>query len=325
MAVAAAALVPAGGCKKDPGAAAEQRARKAYKAPDGATPKYAFVTNNSSEFWKIAYSGVRKFEKEAGVKVLIKEPATGMVAEQNQIIDDLLAQGYNGIAVSPIAPDDQKGVLNKAAAQTNLVTHDSDAAKSNRLIYVGTDNFEAGKALGAKVVELMPQGGKVAVFVGTFSADNARERLRGLEEGVKGKNITVVAKKEDNKDQGRARSNVDDVLVSTPDVKLLVGLWSYNGPQIAAGIDGAGKKGQVLAAVFDDEADTLSAIDRGTIQATVVQRQYEFAYEAMKQLQQAAKTGQVPEKEMMPTGVEIVTKDTLSEFKERTQKMLSGQ
>lgn len=310
------------GCKSEPAAA--PRVRKAYKAPEGAQLKFAFVTNNASEFWKVAESGIRKFEKETGVKVDVKIPATGKIAEQNQIIEDLLTQNYHGIAVSPIAPDDQNRILNKAAAQTNLVTHDSDAAKSNRLIYVGTDNFEAGKALGEKIVELMPEGGKIAVFVGTFSADNARERLRGVEEAIKGKNITIAAKKEDNKDQGQARSNVNDVITSMPDVTMLVGLWSYNGPQIAAAIESAGKKDKIKAAVFDDEVDTLSAIERGTIDATVVQKQYEFAYESMKRLLDAAKNGTVPEKEMQPTGVEIITGETVADYKNRKKEMLGG-
>src|SRR5207247_8850270 len=118
------------------------------EADKNANLKLAFVTNNASEFWKIAAAGVHKYEKEAGVQVDIKMPPNGKVEEQNQIIENLVTQGYNGIAVSAIAPNDQIGAINKAAAKTIVICHDSDAPNSNRKLYIGTNNFEAGRALG---------------------------------------------------------------------------------------------------------------------------------------------------------------------------------
>src|ERR1043166_9875168 len=75
-------------------------------------------------------------------------PATGGTAEQQQILDDLLAKGVDGIAVSPISPDNQTDFLNKVAGQTLLVCHDSDAPKSKRVCYIGTDNGAAGGERG---------------------------------------------------------------------------------------------------------------------------------------------------------------------------------
>src|ERR1035438_8119965 len=65
--------------------------------------KLAFVTNNSSEFWKIAAAGVHKYEKESKVQVDIKMPPNGTTEEQDQILENLASQGYDGIAVSVIA------------------------------------------------------------------------------------------------------------------------------------------------------------------------------------------------------------------------------
>jgi len=157
--------------------------------------KLAFVTNNSSDFWKIAAAGVRKYEGEGKVQVDVKNPTNGTPAEQNQILENLSSQNYDGIAVCVIAPNDQIGLLNRVAEKTKLITFDSDAAKSNRLLYIGTNNFEAGKALGEQIVKLLPNGGKVAVFVGMFSQDNARERLRGIEAVIAGHNIEIVDKR----------------------------------------------------------------------------------------------------------------------------------
>src|SRR5947207_15936191 len=77
--------------------------------------KLAFVTNNSSDFWKIAAAGVRKYESEGKVQVDVKNPPNGVPAEQNQILENLSSQGYDGIAVCVIAPNDQIGILNRVA------------------------------------------------------------------------------------------------------------------------------------------------------------------------------------------------------------------
>ncbi len=284
--------------------------------------KLAFVTNNTSEFWKIASNGVHKYEAEAKVQVDIKMPANGKTEEQNQILENLVSQGYDAIAVSVVAPKDQTPMLDRTALKTRLITFDSDAPASQRLLYVGTINFEAGKKLGERIVKLLPTGGKMAVFVGFFSADNASQRLKGIENAVAGHHIEIVEKREDQTDRAKARSNVEDILNARPDVSLVCGLWSYNGPAIAAAIEGANRKGKVLAAVFDEEDGTLRAIKAGTIAATVVQHPYEMGYRAAKWMHLLATDfdkarGTIPPHSVENTGVEVIDKASVANFETR--------
>jgi ribose transport system substrate-binding protein len=289
----------------------------------GGSLKLAFVTNNASEFWKIAAAGVHRYEKESGVQVDIKMPPNGKVEEQNQILESLVSQGYNGIAVSAIAPNDQVGAINKAAAKTIVICHDSDAPKSNRKLYIGTNNFEAGRALGREIVKLLPSGGKMAVFVGTLSADNAAQRLKGIEEEIKGHNIEIVARKEDETDRNKARTNVEGVINGFSDINLLCGLWSYNGPAISAAIEASGKKGKILAAVFDEEDGTLAGIEKGVVQVTVVQKPFMFGYLSSKWLHDlnTRKDVQVPAGGIVDTGVEVINKENVADFKARLAEM----
>jgi ribose transport system substrate-binding protein len=284
--------------------------------------KLAFVTNNTSEFWKIAANGIHKYEREAGVQVDIKMPPNAKTEEQNQIIENLVSQGYDSVAVSAIAPKDQVAALNAAAAKTHLITFDSDAADTKRLLYVGTINYEAGKTLGERIVKLLPKGGKMAVFVGFFSADNAAERLRGVSDAVKDHGIEIVEKREDQTDRAKARSNVEDILNARPDLSLVCGLWSYNGPAIAAALEGTGKKGKVLAAVFDEEDGSLKGIRDGTISATVVQHPFEMGYRSAKWMHLLATNfdkavAEIPANKIENTGVEVIDKDNLDDFEKR--------
>ena len=289
--------------------------------------KLAFVTNNASEFWKIAAAGVHKYEKESGVQVDIKMPPNGKPEEQNGYLENLVSQGYNAIAVSVVAPNDQVETLNKAAAKSKVITFDSDCPKSNRLLYIGTNNFEAGKTLGAEIVKLLPNGGKMAVFVGTLSADNAAQRLAGIEAAIKGHNIEIIAKKEDGTDRAKARSNVEDVINSYADLNLVCGLWSYNGPAIAAAIDASGKKGKVLAAVFDEEQGTLDGIKSGTLNCTCVQKPFQFGYLSSKWMHDLATKGnavQIPSGNVIDTGVNVISKDNVEQFEKDLAAMKAG-
>ena len=281
--------------------------------------KLAFVTNNASEFWKIAAAGVRKYEAEGRVQVDVKMPPNGTPEEQNQIVENLASQGYHAIAVSAVAPNDQVPILNRVAAKTALITFDSDAPASNRLLYIGTNNYEAGRVLGGEIVKLLPSGGNMAVFVGTFSADNAAQRFKGIQDAVAGRKIVVVDRREDGTDRAKARSNVEDIVNAHRDLNLVAGLWSYNGPAIAAAIESLGKKGTVQAAVFDEEEGTLQAIANGTVAVTVVQKPFEFGYLASKWMHDLATKGEaaraaIPAAKMIDTGVQVITKDNVAEF-----------
>ena len=284
--------------------------------------KLAFVTNNTAEFWKIAGNGIHKYEREANVQVDIKMPPNGKTEEQNQILENLVSQGYDAIAVSVLAPKDQVTTLNNVAQKARLITFDSDASQSKRLLYVGTINYEAGKTLGARIVELLPGGGKMAVFVGFFSADNAAERLKGIEDAIAGHGIEIVERREDQTDRAKARSNVEDILNARPDVNLVCGLWSYNGPAIAAALEGTGKRSKVLAAVFDEEDGTLKGIRAGTIAGTVVQHPFEMGYRSARWMHRLAldfdkARALIPANAIENTGVEVVDKSTLDDFEKR--------
>ena len=251
-------------------------------ASSGGTHKLAFVPNNASDFWLIARKGTEKAEKEIpGIKVEFRIPADGTAAEQQRIVDDLLANGVHGIAISPVDPANQTAMLNRAAQTATVVTQDSDAPNSNRVCYIGTDNVAAGRQAGELLKEALPQGGKVMVFVGVLDAANAQQRLQGLREAIAGSSIQILDVRTDNTERVRAKANAADTLVNNADIAGMVGLWSYNGPAILSAVKEANKVDKVKIIAFDEEDETLAGIREGAIYATVVQQPFEFGYQSI--------------------------------------------
>lgn len=279
--------------------------------------KLAFVTNNASDYWTIARKGVEKADGElAEVSVEFKLPGEGTAAEQKRIIDDLISTGIQGIAISPVDPDNQKQLINDTAKKALVITQDSDAPNSDRSVYIGTDNVAAGRQAGELVKEALPSGGKIMVFVGKSDARNAAERYQGLKEALQGSKVEIIDIRTDDTDRARAKTNAADTLVKYSDVAALVGLWSYNGPAILNAVKDANKVGQVKIICFDEEDETLAGVREGAIFATVVQQPYEFGYQSVKLMAQILKGDKsaIPANKQINVPTLVIKQDSVEEF-----------
>lgn len=286
-----------------------------------AVPKrLAFVTNNPSDFWTIARRGTEKADAELDeVTVEFKIPADGTAAEQKRIVDDLLAKGVEGIAISPVDPNNQTQLINETARQALVFTQDSDAPQSDRAAYVGTDNVAAGRQAGSVIKEALPEGGRIMIFVGKRDARNAQERFEGIREALAGSSVEIIDVRTDDGDRVRAKSNVADTLVKYPDVKALVGLWSYNGPAILNAVKEAGKLGQVKIIAFDEEDETLAGVRDGHIYATIVQQPYEFGYQAIQMMAKtlAGDRSAIPANKQTFVPTLVIKRDEVQEFQNK--------
>jgi ribose transport system substrate-binding protein len=251
------------------------------------THTLAFVTNNAADFWTIARKGTEKADAELPAVTVEFRLGDGTAAAQKRIVDDLLAKGVDGIAISPVDPANQTAMLDDAAQRAVVFTHDSDAPNSKRECYVGTDNVAAGRQAGELIKEALPQGGKIALFVGKLDARNAQERLQGIKDAIAGTKIEILDVRTDDTDEVRAKANVAEMLVSHPEVAGLVGLWSYNGPAILNAVRDAGRIGSVKIIAFDEDDETLTGVKSGAIVGTVVQQPYQFGDQAIMLLAKA--------------------------------------
>jgi ribose transport system substrate-binding protein len=286
--------------------------------------KLAFVTNNSADFWTIARRGVEKAASELGdVSADFKIASDGTAADQKRIIDDLLTRGVDGIAISPVDPENQTALLNDVAKRALVFTQDSDAPMSDRACYVGTDNVAAGRQAGELIKQALPNGGKIMLFVGKLDARNAKERIQGIKEVLQDSKVQILDTRTDEVDTIRAKSNAADTLVKHPDVSALVGLWSYNGPAILNAVKDAKKTGKVKIIAFDEADETLAGIQEGAIFATVVQQPFEFGYQAIKLMAKALNGDRsfIPANKQIVIPTMVVDRNNVDDFSKRISEL----
>ena len=286
--------------------------------------RLAFVTNNSADFWTIARRGVERADSELmDVSAEFRITSDGTAGEQKRIIDDLLTKGIDGIAISPIDPENQTPLIDDIARKALVFTQDSDAPNSGRACYVGTDNVAAGRQAGTLIKEAVPGGGRIMLFVGKLDARNAQERIQGIKEVLKDTAIEIIDVRTDDGDDVRAKSNAADTLVKYPEVKALVGLWSYNGPAILNAVKDANKVGKVRIVTFDEADETLAGIGSGAIYATVVQQPYEFGHQAITLMARALRgdTSFIPANKQIIIPTLVVNQANVADFTKRINEL----
>jgi ribose transport system substrate-binding protein len=265
--------------------------------------KVAVVTNCTAEFWSIAEAGANKSAKDNDVEVIFRQPLTNTVADQMDIVKDLLKVGVSGVAVSVIKPDEQAASLQGIAKKVNLITMDNDATGSGRICYIGVDNYEAGKAVGRLVKKGMPNGGTVALFIGTTSSANSKDRIGGVideladkkgaawDSGSMAGKFKIDGIYTDDTDETKAQDKAKDVLEKlkgTPNI-VMVGLYAYNPKAILLAAKAKGLAGKVAIAGFDEDNMTLKGIEDGEILGTVVQDPFNYGYKSVEILAALAK------------------------------------
>jgi len=285
----------------------------------------AFVVNGASDFWKIAEAGVKKAQGELpNYDLQFKYPEQAAAAVQQRVMEDLVAAGVSGIMVSAVDPKNQTEGLDKIASQTLLLTTDSDAPKSKRVAYIGSSNTDLGKDAGKLMLKALPNGGKCIGFVGLLGADNARERIEGVKETIKGSKVELIDVRGDEIDQTRAKRNVEDAIAANPNISCLVGFYSYNTPRIYEVLKESGKLGQIKVIGFDEDPITLGGVKEGTIVGTVVQQPFEWGYQGMKlmaSILQGDKSG-VPANGIIIVPGKVIDQSNVDEFMASMKKML---
>lgn len=295
------------------------------------------VTNCTAEFWSIAEAGARKAAQDFDVDVQFRQPEKDFDASvQMPIIEAWVNQGVDGIAVSVIDPKGQAEDLARIARKVPLITMDNDAEGTGRLCYIGIDNYQAGRAVGRIVKKVLPQGGTVAVFIGSTKSANGKARSQGVLDELAGETdargtpaphpvkpeltgkmfgryfVVDGEPKEDN-----SPNNAEPVAAAVltrvkglPDL-CMVGLYAYNPPAILEQAKALKMADQIKIVGFDEAWVTLKGIADGEIVATVVQDPFQYGYKSVEVLAAKARgdDSKIRAMQQNPIPYRVVTRD----------------
>lgn len=273
----------------------------------------------SNPYWFQAEDGMKAAGKRLGVKVELNGPVQAAdVTAQVNIMESLIARHVSGIAISPNDPDGVTEVINRAIKEgIPVLTFDSDAPRSKRLCYIGTDNYQAGREAGKQMIKFLGEKGEYAIMTGGLGALNLNERIRGFRDELKSANARVkeVNILACNDDPDKALLQIEDLTRSMPtlDAWFVTGCWATVSPK-GAFLNALNHRKDMVVIGFDTVKEELLLVKAGLVQALIGQRPYDMGEKCVETLYDIVVNKKKPEKEIIDTGVDIITKDNVEQF-----------
>lgn len=230
------------------------------------------VTTNT--FFTPTISGIQDACKLLNCSYSWTGSTSSNVGQMASAINTAVSAGVSGIATSLISPSLAKPVDAAMKAGIPVVSYNADEPNTNRLAYIGQDLLLSGQEMGKKIKELIPGGGKIAVFIATPGSANLAPRLTGIKQVLAGSNIQVTAP---------ASGAAEPQEVTTIGAFVGKNLTSYKGyfavdagstAAVALAIKKYNLKGKVVGGGFDLTPDTEQLLSNDTIQFAIDQQPY---------------------------------------------------
>ena len=246
--------------------------------------RYVFVaTNTNLPYWQEARVGFLDAAKALGVKAELIGPTGYQPNAELAMFRQVVEQHPAGICLSAAQPEIFRAEIDKAVAQgIPVICVDADAPDSKRVLYIGTDNFKAGRESLKQMAALVPGTGSITVIT-IPGQRNLDDRVAGLADALKNFPAIKLTKILDNK--GDARSAFDQVsqlIQKKEKVDGIICLEATGGSGAAEALHSLNMEGKLPIVAFDDDPETLDWIDRGVITATIAQKPYVMSYYGLK-------------------------------------------
>lgn len=256
------------------------------------------------------------------VEVLWQTPPQEDAQAQAQYVEQLVASGVDGIAISCTDANILTGAL-KAAVDKGVVvvTFDSDAPDSGRMAYYGVDDKEAGREVMRQLADQMGGSGKVAVLTGNPAASNLQKRVDGVVgQAAQYENIpTPEVYSFMPETATEAAAKMQQVQAANPDITgwALVGGWPLYTDNA---LDGIYENAKVVS--MDPLPLPLEYVRKGQVQVLVGQPYYGWGEKSVEMIIDKLEYNRTPESELIFADFDIVTEENVEAYAENWKKWL---
>jgi ribose transport system substrate-binding protein len=252
---------------------------------DAGEKYYLIAANIHVAYWQAAGAGFMQAASRMKVQAEFVGPETYDPKAQQLAFERVVKSRPSGILISPANPELMRPDIDAAiAAGIPVMTADSDSPSSKRLVFIGTNNYQAG-VMGGKVAASELHGkGNVVVFTMPGQA-NLDDRLRGYSDTFASYPQIKIVRVVDIRGNPRIAFDTTEQIVSQnrDKVDAFVCLEALAGKEVAAVLDRDGVKGKTVLAM-DSDRETLDWIEKGIIAATIAQKPYTMSYVGLTML-----------------------------------------
>ncbi len=292
---------------------------------------YILVANNKTlPYWEEANAGFADAVRQLGfgVKAEMVGPDTFAPDDELDAFNTAVAGHPSGILISPASNKLFQDPINNAVQQgIPVICIDSDVPDSQRLMFIGTDNFRAGTQSGARMAAALHGEGSVVVITvpGQYNLD---ERMRGAKDAFsRYPKIRIEQVVDDQGDPRKANDQISSLLAKKAKMDGILCLEASGGPGAGEALHRLNLDGKIPIVAMDKDPETLDFIAGGTIVASIAQKPYTMAFYGLQALDdlhhnavhefanwRTAPASPLPS--LMDTGIGIVDKSNIQAYQD---------
>lgn len=281
LAVVACAAGLLAGCDKGPASANPPAQKKGYV--------FALIAKNQGNpVFQAARIGAedaaRDLTQKLGVpiKVQWQTPNEEDAQKQVEFLEQMVLQGVDGISISVVIADTLTPAIDKAVQQgVAVMCFDSDAPRSKRFAFYGTDDFAAGQLIMRELAkELGPGKHVVGIPGGNQNAANIQNRIKGaLDEAKKHPDITIKGPFYSKETPQDAAAKIEEVQTANPDIDgwAMIGSWSLFTDALLKW-----QPGKVKIVAMDALPAELPYVRKGVVARLYAQQTYQWGYRSIE-------------------------------------------
>ncbi|MCX7711149.1 MAG: substrate-binding domain-containing protein [Clostridia bacterium] len=277
--------------------------------------------NEGMEFWDVVQAGIDVAAKEFGAKTeVLGAKYEREISRQIEILDGVIEKKPDAIVL--VAADYNQlvpSVKKIKSAGIKLITIDSGINSDLPESFIATDNVQAGVKAGLEMAKLVDKDSEVAILSHVKGTATAIEREQGVRKGLAQSKITRIEDtlfSENN--QEKATSIIKQLLYDKPQTAGIVCLNETSTLGAARAIKELNLAGKVKLVGFDGSINEVKLIEKGVIQATVVQKPFNMGYTGIEMAVRSIKGEKI--KKRIDTGSVIVTKNNI--YSPENEKLL---
>ncbi|MDB5555117.1 MAG: rhamnose transporter substrate-binding protein [Rhizobium sp.] len=235
-------------------------------------------------FFDAANKGAQEAAKELGdVDIIYTGPTTTTAEGQIEVINSLIAQKVDAIAVSANDADALVPALKKAMERgIKVISWDSGVAKDGRMLHL---NPSSNPLIGNMIIKLaadnLPEGGDVAVLSATATSTNQNTWISEMNKvlpNYKGINVVATVYGDDLAD--KSYRETQGLIQKYPNLKAIIAPTSVGIVAAAQAVEDGGKVGQINVTGLGLPSEMAGHVKAGSSKSFAIWNPIDLGYSA---------------------------------------------
>ncbi len=235
-------------------------------------------------FFEAAAEGAQEAAAELGnVEIIYTGPTTTTAEGQIEVINSLIAQGVDAIAISANDPDAVVPALQRAMQRgITVISWDSGVAEEGRMMNLNPSSTELiGNTIIRLAADHMPEGGQVAILSATATSTNQNAWIAAAEAVLPDfPGIELVATVYGDDLSDKSYREAQGLMASFPDLQAIIAPTTVGILAACQAVSDAGKIGEINVTGLGLPSEMAGCVESGATKSFAIWNPIDLGYTA---------------------------------------------